>query len=192
MLGLSARRDAQVNRRSRRGRRSVDWLCAGRCSPRPSAGHSPCSAYRSCFPSPSQRLARPVSCLSASTICGCITAHRSVVGRIMQAAAVPVGMSWMWTLAFGHHEDRTSAHGCRNARGRDGGVRQELAAGVVLRSGGVCRQSISDSWLGNLRECLAHLVEGSGCDCLLMQAASLLDGFSFDCDGATIDPAEFT
>jgi hypothetical protein len=22
----------------------------------------------------------------------------------------------------------------------------------------VCRQSISDSWLGNLRECLAHLV----------------------------------
>ena len=23
---------------------------------------------------------------------------------------------------------------------------------------GVCRQSISDSWLGNLRECLAHLV----------------------------------
>ena len=37
-----------------------------------------------------------------------------VVGRIMQAAAVPVGMSWMWTLA--------------NARGRDGGVCKELAA----------------------------------------------------------------
>src|SRR5262249_7047530 len=34
-----------------------------------------------------------------------------VVGRIMQAAAVPVGMSWMWTLAFEHHEDRTPAHG---------------------------------------------------------------------------------
>src|SRR5262249_12565221 len=31
-----------------------------------------------------------------------------------------------------------------------------------------------------LRECLAHLVKGSGCDCLLMQAASLLVGFSFD------------
>jgi hypothetical protein len=27
------------------------------------------------------------------------------------AAAVLVGMSWMWTLAFGHHEDRTPAHG---------------------------------------------------------------------------------
>jgi tripartite-type tricarboxylate transporter receptor subunit TctC len=25
-------------------------------------------------------------------------------------------------------------------------------------SDSVCRQSISDSWLGNLRECLAHLV----------------------------------
>src|SRR5262245_24857041 len=29
-----------------------------------------------------------------------------VVGRIYNAAA-----SWMWTLAFGHHEDRTSTHG---------------------------------------------------------------------------------
>jgi hypothetical protein len=44
----------------------------------------------------------------------------------------------------------------------------------------VCRQNILDSWLGNLRECLAHLVKGSGCDCQLMQTASLLDGFSFD------------
>jgi hypothetical protein len=34
-----------------------------------------------------------------------------VVGRIMKAAAVPVGMSWMWTLAFGYHEDRTPSHG---------------------------------------------------------------------------------
>jgi hypothetical protein len=34
-----------------------------------------------------------------------------VVGRIIKAAAVPVGMSWMWTLAFGYHEDRTTTHG---------------------------------------------------------------------------------
>ena len=34
-----------------------------------------------------------------------------VVGRIMQAAAVPAGMSWMWTLAFGYHEDRSPTHG---------------------------------------------------------------------------------
>jgi hypothetical protein len=29
-----------------------------------------------------------------------------VVGRIMKAAASPVGTPWLWTLAFGHHEDR--------------------------------------------------------------------------------------
>jgi len=40
-------------------------------------------------------------------------------------------------LALGHHEDCTPTHGyAGDARGRDGGVRQELAAGVVLRSGG--------------------------------------------------------
>jgi hypothetical protein len=33
-----------------------------------------------------------------------------VVGRIMKAAAVPVGQSWMWTLAFGYHEDRLPTH----------------------------------------------------------------------------------
>src|SRR5262245_27423287 len=38
-------------------------------------------------------------------------AARKQIGRIMKAAAVPVGMSWMWTLAFGHHEDRTPTHG---------------------------------------------------------------------------------
>ena len=34
-----------------------------------------------------------------------------VVGRIMNAAASPVGSPWLWTLAFGHHEDRTQTHG---------------------------------------------------------------------------------
>jgi hypothetical protein len=34
-----------------------------------------------------------------------------VVGRIMQVAAVPVGLLWMWSLAFGHQEDRTPTHG---------------------------------------------------------------------------------
>ena len=40
-----------------------------------------------------------------------VLADGVVVGRIMKAAAVPVGQSWMWTLAFGHHEDRTPTHG---------------------------------------------------------------------------------
>ena len=33
-----------------------------------------------------------------------------VVGRIMKSAAALVGMPWMWTSAFGHHEDRTPTH----------------------------------------------------------------------------------
>jgi len=40
-----------------------------------------------------------------------VLADGVVVGRIMKAAAVPVGMSWMWTLAFGHHEDRIPTRG---------------------------------------------------------------------------------
>ena len=27
------------------------------------------------------------------------------------AAAAPVGQPWLWTLAYGHHEDRTPTHG---------------------------------------------------------------------------------
>ena len=60
-----------------------------------------------------------------------------VVGRIMKVAAPPVGSPWMWTLAFGHHEDRTPTHGYEpDAQGRHRRVRQVLAAGVVLRWGG--------------------------------------------------------
>ena len=43
-------------------------------------------------------------------------ADRVVVGRIMKVAAVPVGQSWMWTLAFGHHEDRTPTQGYAGTR----------------------------------------------------------------------------
>jgi hypothetical protein len=40
----------------------------------------------------------------------------AVVGRIFRANAVPVGSPWMWTLAFGHHEDRTPTHGYEATR----------------------------------------------------------------------------
>ena len=36
--------------------------------------------------------------------------------RIMKAAASPVGTPWLWTLAFGHHEDRTPTHGYEPTR----------------------------------------------------------------------------
>jgi hypothetical protein len=34
-----------------------------------------------------------------------------VVGRIFKANAAPLGVPWMWTLAFCHHEDHTPTHG---------------------------------------------------------------------------------
>jgi hypothetical protein len=37
-------------------------------------------------------------------------------------------------------------------------VKCEMDAIRTFNDRPVCRQSISDSWLGNLRECLAHLV----------------------------------
>jgi len=42
-----------------------------------------------------------------------------VVGRILKVHAAPLGSPWMWTLALGHHEDRTPTHGTpRRARPR--------------------------------------------------------------------------
>jgi hypothetical protein len=40
-----------------------------------------------------------------------VLADGVVVGRIMRAAAAPVGALWLWTLAFGQHEDRTPTLG---------------------------------------------------------------------------------
>jgi hypothetical protein len=56
-----------------------------------------------------------------------VLADGAVVGRILKVRAAPVGSPWMWTLAFGHHEDRTPIRLRGAARGRHGGVREELA-----------------------------------------------------------------
>ena len=40
-----------------------------------------------------------------------VLADGVVVGRIFNAAASPMGTPWMWTLIYGHHEDRSPAHG---------------------------------------------------------------------------------
>jgi hypothetical protein len=40
----------------------------------------------------------------------------AVVGRILKVHAAPVGTPWMWTLALGHHEDRTQKHGFEPTR----------------------------------------------------------------------------
>jgi hypothetical protein len=45
-----------------------------------------------------------------------VLADGAVVGRIMKVHAAPEGSPWMWTLAFGHHEDRTPTHGYEPTR----------------------------------------------------------------------------
>jgi hypothetical protein len=45
-----------------------------------------------------------------------VLADGVVVGRIMKAAASPVNAPWLWTLAFGHHEDRMPTHGYEPTR----------------------------------------------------------------------------
>ena len=57
-----------------------------------------------------------------------VLADGVVVGRIMKTEAAPVGSPWMRTLAFGHHEDHTPAHGYAATR--------EAAMAAFLRAGG--------------------------------------------------------
>jgi hypothetical protein len=41
---------------------------------------------------------------------------KAPVRRIMRAAASPVDAPWLWTLAFGQHEDRAPTHGYEATR----------------------------------------------------------------------------
>jgi hypothetical protein len=45
-----------------------------------------------------------------------VLADGLVVGRILKSAAAPVRMPWLWTLAYGHHEDRTPIYGYEPTR----------------------------------------------------------------------------
>jgi hypothetical protein len=45
-----------------------------------------------------------------------VLADGVVVGRIFLSKASPVGSPWMWTLAFGHQQDRSPTHGYEATR----------------------------------------------------------------------------
>jgi len=45
-----------------------------------------------------------------------VLAEGIVVGRIMKAVAAPVGQPWLWTLAYGHHADRSPIYGYEPTR----------------------------------------------------------------------------
>jgi hypothetical protein len=55
-----------------------------------------------------------------------VLADGAVVGRIFKANAAPVGSPWMWSLAFGYHEDRT-----RWRQEFGGGYCMRLSAGLL-------------------------------------------------------------
>jgi hypothetical protein len=74
-----------------------------------------------------------------------VLADGAVVGRIFKANATPAGMSWMWTLAFGHREDRSPTHGYAETReGCNESVREELA-GVTMPMAGVSVQKMQST-----------------------------------------------
>ena len=45
-----------------------------------------------------------------------VLADGTVVGRIMMFADTPAGKPWMWSFAYGQHEDRTPTHGYEPTR----------------------------------------------------------------------------
>jgi hypothetical protein len=52
----------------------------------------------------------------------------------MKVHAAPEGSPWMWTLAFGHHEDRWPTHGYEPTRETAmAAFRKRLAAGAQAK-----------------------------------------------------------
>src|SRR5215831_5308246 len=46
-----------------------------------------------------------------------VVADGVVVGRLFKSLAAPVGMPWLWALAFGHYEGRYPTRGYAATRG---------------------------------------------------------------------------
>jgi hypothetical protein len=60
-----------------------------------------------------------------------VFAEDQVVGYVRLSSAARTATPWMWTLAYGQHEDRTRSHGYEATReGRHAGVCQKLAQGM--------------------------------------------------------------
>jgi hypothetical protein len=62
----------------------------------------------------------------------------TVVGRIFKANAAPVGSPWMWTIAFGHHEDRSPTHGYEATR-KDAMAASQVNSGQFRSGLRTCR-----------------------------------------------------
>ena len=59
-------------------------------------------------------------------------AMTTALPRSISSGTTAVGMSWMWTLAFDYHEDRTPTHGYEATReAAMAAFAKSLAAGVT-------------------------------------------------------------
>jgi hypothetical protein len=80
-----------------------------------------------------------------------VLADGAVVGRIFKSNAGACRNAWLWTLAFGHHEDRSPTHGLRgDPRGRDGGVRHTGKGSAIEGAHAPDLQSLADTLAGLL------------------------------------------
>jgi hypothetical protein len=82
-----------------------------------------------------------------------VLADGAVVGRIFKANASPVGASWMWTFSLrpprGSDADAWLR---RDARSRDGGLREELAANMTDPKDSSCIAAITTQQFFALRD----------------------------------------
>ena len=92
-----------------------------------------------------------------------VLADGAVVGRIFKVHAAPVSSPWMWTLAFGHHEDRTPTHGYEPTREtvmrspRAGGGNENARADALKPA---VKKIIGENWRAPFKSSLTD----RGCD----------------------------
>src|SRR5262249_42734103 len=66
--------------------------------------------------------------------------YGAIVGRIMKATAAPVGQPWLWSLAYGHHEDRTPIYGYEPTREAAMAFAKSWRRGCKACDCGTCRK----------------------------------------------------
>jgi hypothetical protein len=103
-----------------------------------------------------------------------VLADGVVVGRIFKANASPVGASWMWTLAFEHHQGRVPTHGYAEIREaamaafakswRTGVAVIEVARARITDADGACSRGQSNDGGANTqsRDSLALIRQRGG------------------------------
>src|SRR5262249_41908229 len=91
-----------------------------------------------------------------------VLADGDVVGRIFKVHAAPVGTPWMWTLGFGHHEDRWPTHGYEASREAAMAAFAKSWRAPLRLAPGLGPRSTADSFTPETRFALPKLLAGGG------------------------------